>query len=200
MKLKELLKKEILFFHGAMGTMLQAQGLKPGELPEIWNFTHPEVIQNVHRSYIDAGANLIKTNTFGANALKFPQGGEYTVEDVVCAAVENARKAINGKEKTFIALNLGPTGKLLEPYGDLPFEEAVKLYAETVKAGVKAGVDVVLIETMSDNYEGNKLCLCHLFSFLLIMFHKFYKACLCDYKLVVYFGYYLYCHRHLYSL
>ncbi len=153
MKFKELLKKEILFFDGAMGTMLQAQGLKPGELPEIWNFTHPEVIQNVHRSYIDAGANLIKTNTFGANALKFPQGGEYTVEDVVCAAVENARKAINGKEKTFIALNLGPTGKLLEPYGDLPFEEAVKLYAETVKAGVKAGVDVVLIETMSDNYE-----------------------------------------------
>jgi 5-methyltetrahydrofolate--homocysteine methyltransferase len=148
MKLQAKLGKEILFFDGAMGTMLQEQGLTAGELPEIWNMTHPRVVQDVHRAYVQAGAQIIKTNTFGANALKF-RGTGYAVATVVAAAVKNARQA----GATWVALDLGPTGKLLQPFGDLPFTEAVDLYAEVVKAGAAAGADAILIETMSDTYE-----------------------------------------------
>ena len=148
MNLQDKLGKEILFFDGAMGTMLQEQGLKAGELPEIWNLTHPQVVQAIHRAYIKAGAQIIKTNTFGANALKF-RGTDYQVEAVVAAAVKNARDA----GAPWVALDLGPTGKLLQPFGDLPFTEAIDLYAQVVKAGVAAGADVILIETMSDTYE-----------------------------------------------
>ena len=148
MKLQDKLGKEILFFDGAMGTMLQEQGLKAGELPEIWNLTHPQVVQAIHRAYVQAGAQIIKTNTFGANALKF-RGTEYRVETVVAAAVHNARQA----GAPWVALDLGPTGKLLQPFGDLPFAEAVALYAQVVQAGAAAGADAILIETMSDTYE-----------------------------------------------
>lgn len=148
MNLQDKLGKEILFFDGAMGTMLQEQGLKAGELPEIWNLTHPQVVQAIHRAYIQAGAQIIKTNTFGANALKF-RGTDYQVEAMVAAAVKNARDA----GAPWVALDLGPTGKLLQPFGDLPFTEAIDLYAQVVKAGVAAGADVILIETMSDTYE-----------------------------------------------
>ena len=156
MNFKDLLGRELLFFDGAMGTMLQARGLKPGELPELWNFTHPEVIESVHRAYFEAGANIIKTNTFGANRLKFA-GSDVKTADVIAAAVKIAQRAcesvtINSGKK-FVALDLGPTGKLLAPYGDLPFEEAVDIYAEIVKSGVEAGADLILIETMSDTYE-----------------------------------------------
>lgn len=155
--LREILGKEILYFDGAMGTMLQAAGLQPGELPESWNLTHPEVVVGIHQAYGAQGANIIKTNTFGANRLKF-EGTEYALEDVVAAAVKNARQAWDKdsevpEDRRFVALDMGPTGKLLAPYGDLPFEEAVELYAEIVRAGVKAGADLVLVETMSDTYE-----------------------------------------------
>ena len=157
MSVLDYLGKEILYFDGAMGTRLQAAGLKPGELPEVWNITRGDVVADIHASYVRAGANILKSNTFGANALKM-QGSGYSVENVVLAAFENARRAFASvpempEEKEFAALDLGPTGKLLAPYGDLQFEEAVSLYAEIVRAGVKAGADLVLIETMSDTYE-----------------------------------------------
>lgn len=152
MKFRDLLGKELLFFDGAMGTMLQARGLKPGELPELWNFSHAEVIKAVHSAYLDAGANIIKTNTFGANRLKFA-GSDIKTADVVAAAVKIAKEACSGREKAFVALDLGPTGKLLAPYGDLPFEEAVDIYGEIVRSGCEAGADLILIETMSDTYE-----------------------------------------------
>ncbi len=163
MSVLDFLGKEILYFDGAMGTRLQAAGLKPGELPEAWNITHGDVVAEIHASYVRAGANILKTNTFGANAMKM-QGSGYSVEDVVLAAFKNARAAFakvsaesfaskQQQAKQFVALDLGPTGKLLAPYGDLQFEEAVSLYTEIVQAGVKAKADLVLVETMSDSYE-----------------------------------------------
>ena len=164
MSILDFLGKEILYFDGAMGTRLQAAGMKPGELPEVWNITHGDIVADIHASYVRAGANILKSNTFGANALKM-QGSGYSVEEVVLAAFENTRKAFRdagragqsvpgvSEDKQFTALDLGPTGKLLAPFGDLQFEDAVALYAETVRAGVKAKADLVLIETMSDTYE-----------------------------------------------
>ncbi|MBR1589918.1 MAG: homocysteine S-methyltransferase family protein [Acidaminococcaceae bacterium] len=157
MSVLDFLGKEILYFDGAMGTRLQAAGMKPGELPEVWNIVHGDVVAEIHASYIRAGANILKSNTFGANALKM-KGSGYSVEDAVLAAFNNARAAWNSvpgipAEMQFTALDLGPTGKLLAPYGDLQFEEAVALYAETVQAGVKANADLILVETMSDTYE-----------------------------------------------
>lgn len=158
MTLLEKIKQGFVFFDGGYGTILQEKGLKAGELPETYNILHPEMITEIHYEYLMAGSQILKTNTFGCNALKFSGEGEFSLENLVCAAVENARKAIQkaGKvqgEDAYIALDLGPTGKLLEPLGDLPFEKAVELYAQVTKIGVKCGVDCVLIETMNDGYE-----------------------------------------------
>ncbi len=152
MGFRERFGKEMLLFDGAMGTQLQARGLAAGELPEIWNVTHPEVIREIHKAYVDAGCDILKTNTFGANALKF-EGTEYTVPQLVRAGVENARAAANtaGRE-VLVALDMGPTGKLLKPYGELEFCKAYELYKEQVCAGAD-GADIVLIETMGDLYE-----------------------------------------------
>lgn len=152
MTFKELLGKQMLFFDGATGTQLQARGLKPGELPESWNFTHPEIVEAVHRDYLEAGANIVKTNTFGANPIKLKESG-LDCQKTITAAVEIAKRACSGQKNKFVALDLGPTGKLLAPYGDLPFEEAVAAYSEMVRCGVAAGADLILIETMSDTYE-----------------------------------------------
>ena len=152
MKITEYLKNNVLFLDGGMGTLLQAQGLRPGELPETWNVSHPELITEVHKNYYDAGSNVVSTNTFGANILKFSRD---ELDEIIKCAVENARKAqvkSKGAEK-WIALDVGPTGRMLAPYGDLDFEEAVSVFAETVKLGVKYGVDLVFIETMNDSYE-----------------------------------------------
>ena len=151
MKFIERLGKEWLFFDGGMGALLQERGLAAGELPETWNITHPEEIQSIHRAYLDAGSDIINTNTFGANALKFPDN----LREIVEAAVSNAKEARrqSGREDAYIALDLGPTGRLLQPMGDLPFEQAVELFGEVVRIGAAAGVDLVLIETMSDSYE-----------------------------------------------
>lgn len=147
------LGKEILIFDGAMGTILQKNGLIAGELPEIWNFKNGDLIKNIHKMYIESGADVISTNTFGANSLKLKNSG-YTVDEVITKAVSLAKKAADesGRE-VFTALDMGPTGKLLEPYGELPFEDAYELYAEQVRAGDKAGADLILIETMGDLYE-----------------------------------------------
>ncbi|MBS6951677.1 MAG: homocysteine S-methyltransferase family protein [Enterocloster asparagiformis] len=166
--LKEMRQRR-LFFDGGTGSLLQAQGLKAGELPEVWNITHPEICVKLHRDYLEAGADIIKTNTFGANGLKF-RGQEnalgareergqmrpaesYGVEEIVAAAMKNAREAVAQAGHGYIALDLGPTGKLLKPLGDLDFEAAVELYREVVRVGRREGADLVLIETMSDSYE-----------------------------------------------
>ena len=153
MNLLECIKNNLLFMDGGMGTLLQAEGLVPGELPEKWNISRPEVIQGIHRSYYDAGSNVITTNTFGANTLKFSLS---ELEEIITAAVNNAKiaKATSTRVgEKFIALDIGPLGKLLKPYGDLDFEKAVNIFAETVKIGARLGVDLILIETMNDSYE-----------------------------------------------
>ena len=143
------MRERRLFCDGGMGSLLQASGLKAGELPELWNLTHPQVVTDIHRQYLKAGADIMTTNTFGANRLKYKDN----LEEVVRAAVENARTAVAEAGHGYVALDLGPTGKLLKPLGDLDFEDAVALYKEVVKVGTEAGADLVLIETMSDSYE-----------------------------------------------
>ena len=153
MKITEFIKDNILYLDGGMGTLLQKQGLASGELPELWNITRPDVITAIHRDYYDAGSNVVNTNTFGANSLKFSDG---ELEQIVKNAVKNARKAADqskGNQLKWVALDIGPTGKMLKPYGELDFEDAVAVFAKTVKLGVKYGVDLVFIETMNDSYE-----------------------------------------------
>ena len=151
-----LVKDKFLFFDGAMGTMLQANGLKAGEIPEIYNITHPHIVQEIHEKYLLAGSDIITTNTFGANELKF-KDTEYTASQIIEAAVKNARISIEGlknnDKKRYIALDIGPIGQLLEPMGTLKFEEAYEIFKTQVVAGVNAGADVILIETMADTYE-----------------------------------------------
>jgi len=153
MTVLELLKNGFVYLDGGMGTLLQAEGLKAGERPERWNITRPDVIRRLQQAYYDAGSHIINTNTFGANRLHFEAE---ELEQIVKAAVENAdaaRKASTGVQEKFVALDIGPSGRLLRPYGDFDFEEAVALFAETVKLGVKYGVDLIFIETMNDSYE-----------------------------------------------
>ena len=153
MNITEFIKENTIIFDGGTGTLLQSAGLKSGELPERWNIIHPEIIKKIHRDYFDAGSNLVCTNTFGANRLKFSSD---ELEKIIFAAVENAKiaaKESKGKQPKWIALDIGPTGKMLKPLGDLDFEDAVSIFAETVRLGVKAGVDLIYIETMSDSYE-----------------------------------------------
>lgn len=145
----EKLKDNIIYLDGAMGTQLQNAGLAVGEFPEEWNLSHPEVICGIHREYLKAGSDVVYTNTFGANCLKF---GDRT-EEIVSAAVRLARKACEGLDDRYVALDIGPTGKLLKPLGDLDFEDAVNIFKRTVSAGAAAGADLVAVETMNDCYE-----------------------------------------------
>lgn len=150
MTIREEIGKRILFFDGGMGTLLQEQGLQAGELPETWNLKNPEPIIQIHKEYLAAGADIILANTFGANRFKYGED----LEKIVTAGVANAKKAVaeSGK-KAYVALDIGSTGKLLKPMGTLDFEEAVRVFAEIIRAGEKAGADLILIETMSDTYE-----------------------------------------------
>lgn len=153
MNIRDFIKNNIVYLDGGMGTLLQKSGLQPGELPERWNISHPEVIKEIHKSYYDSGSNIVNTNTFGANSLKFSTD---ELSEIIYHAVKNAdeaRKASSGKQEKFIALDVGPTGKLLKPLGDLDFEDAVKAFAEVISLGVKYGVDLITIETMNDSYE-----------------------------------------------
>lgn len=153
MNIRDFIKNNIVYLDGGMGTLLQKSGLQPGELPERWNISHPEVIREIHKNYYDSGSNVVNTNTFGANTLKFSID---ELNEIICHAVKNAdeaRKASSGEQEKFIALDVGPTGKLLKPLGDLDFEDAVKIFAETIRLGVKYGVDLITIETMNDSYE-----------------------------------------------
>ena len=153
MDLRTYLKNNTVYLDGGMGTLLQAKGLQAGELPERWNLTHPTVISEIHKSYYDNGSNVVSTNTFGANLLKFE---ENELEEIIKSAVDNAKRAREESNTThpkWIALDIGPSGKMLAPYGDFDFESAIKLFKKTVELGVKYGVDLVIIETMNDAYE-----------------------------------------------
>lgn len=152
MNIREKLHSSRLYFDGGMGTLLQAAGLKAGELPENWNISHPETVTNIHLEYLNAGTNIITANTFGANSLKFDN-----LDDIIAAAIGNARKAIElfdgDKQSCFVAFDIGPLGKMLKPLGDLDFEDAVKIFANSVKLAAKHNADLILIETMNDIYE-----------------------------------------------
>ena len=164
--IRDRLGKELLLFDGGMGTLLQERGLAPGELPETWNIARPQVIREIHRSYVEAGSDIVLTNTFGANALKFHAEGcslEQTVKAAVRLVKEAAEEADaasaetscadNDKRTVYTALDIGPTGKLLKPMGDLDFEEAYEAFKEVMVWGEEAGADLIHIETMSDTYE-----------------------------------------------
>ena len=153
MNIREYLQQNLVVLDGGMGTLLQERGLQPGEQPEAWNLSHPDEIIAIHKAYFDNGSNVVNTNTFGANTLHF---SEDMLEQIIHAAIDNAKAArdcsSNPGEK-YIALDIGPTGRLLKPMGDLDFEEAVAVFARTVQLGVKYGVDLIMIETMNDSYE-----------------------------------------------
>ena len=153
MNFRDFLNENIVRLDGGMGTLLQAQGLGAGERPEGWNLTHPDAVTAIHRAYYEAGSHVVSTNTFGANSLHYDP---VELERIVAAAVDNARAAQTQaamEHPTYVALDIGPTGRLLKPLGDLDFEEAVEVFAATVRLGVKYCVDLILIETMNDAYE-----------------------------------------------
>ena len=152
MNIKSLLNKRRIYFDGGMGTLLQKRGLTAGEKPENWNIIRADDITDIHLAYLNAGSNVITTNTFGANRLKFDN-----LEEIISSAINNARKAIElfegDKSDRFVAFDMGPTGKMLEPIGDMPFERAVEVFAENVRLAEKHGADLIIIETMNDSYE-----------------------------------------------
>ena len=135
MNFREFLKENRVYLDGGMGTLLQAKGLKPGELPERWNITHPDVVKDIHKAYFEAGSNVVCANTFGANPLKF---SDDELEKIISAAIKNAKDAIaetGDSENKFVAFDMGSLGKLLKPLGDLSFEDAVSAFSKTVKLG-----------------------------------------------------------------
>lgn len=142
--------KDKIILDGGMGTMLQAAGLGLGERPELFGMEHPDIVEEIQRSYVEAGSQVLYANTFGANAHKL-EGTGYAVEEVIAANIATAKRAAGGKAK--VALDVGPVGELLEPLGTLSFEKAYEIYAQVVKAGAACGVDLVIFETMTDLYE-----------------------------------------------
>ncbi|ENK1242108.1 homocysteine S-methyltransferase family protein [Clostridium botulinum] len=151
MNIKDYIKENILIFDGAMGTMLQKLGLNISDLPEELNILEPEKIINIHKKYIEAGAKVITTNTFGANEIKLKQS-KFSLESIIDKAIDNVKKARKNKE-ILIALDIGPIGQLLEPMGTLKFEEAYEIFKRQIVQGEKSGADIILIETMTDLYE-----------------------------------------------
>ncbi|GAA0724586.1 homocysteine S-methyltransferase family protein [Clostridium malenominatum] len=151
MKIKELIGEKVLIFDGAMGTMLQKSGLKIGEIPEVLNIEKRDIVVNIHKKYIASGANIITCNTFGCNSKKLSKS-IYSVEEIIKAAIENGREAIGNKD-VLLALDIGPIGELLEPMGTLKFEEAYEIFKAQALVGEEYGVDLIIIETMTDLYE-----------------------------------------------
>ena len=142
------IKEKRLYFDGGTGTVLQELGLPAGTPPEIWNIENPSKITELHKGYINAGANIIKTNTFGVNRDKYDN-----FEELIAAAMSCAKDAAEDNENIFIAFDMGPTGQLLKPLGNMEFEYAVELFAANIKLAEKYGADLILIETMNDSYE-----------------------------------------------
>ena len=155
MEIKEYLKDNILIFDGAMGTMLQNEGLPIGESPEVFGMENPDKLLKIHKKYLEAGSNVLTTNTFGCNELKVSKLG-YTVEEIIDNAVSVARKAIDECDKSkprFVALDIGPIGEMLEPMGTLSFDRAYEIFKRQAVQGEKSGADLIIIETMMDLYE-----------------------------------------------
>lgn len=154
--IRELLGKKLLFFDGGMGTMLQKNGMGAGEIPELLNITNPALIERIHTEYLEAGADIITSNTFGANPLKSEAIGE-SLDMVIAAAVGAARKAVNKfqseSKPRFVAFDMGPCGKLLEPLGGLSFDKCYDAFAKIARTAERCGADLVIIETMSDTLE-----------------------------------------------
>ena len=149
MNILDKIKSSVTYFDGGMGTMLQDRGLAPGELPEHWNLSHREEIVAIHKEYLASGCNIIKTNTFGANRLKFDN-----LEEIIKAGIDNAKTAVSCFDgDRYVAFDLGPSGKMLKPLGDMEFEAAVELFADSIRIADKCGADLILIETMNDSYE-----------------------------------------------
>lgn len=153
MKILDYMKDNILYLDGGMGTLLQERGLLPGEYPELWNITHPEFITDIQKGYYDVGSNVVLTNTFGANSLKFSQSDLKKIIENGIKITNNARKMSDGVQNKYVALDIGPIGKMLKPYGDFDFEDAVSVFANTVNIAKEFDIDLVFIETMSDSYE-----------------------------------------------
>jgi len=152
--LRERLGRELLILDGGMGTMLQKNGLDLSkELPETWNISHSEILIGIHQEYIEAGSHIILTNTFGGNPLKYKED-KYSLEEIIGKSVENAREAVKraGRE-VYVVLDVGPTGQLMDPYGDLTLEEAYESYLEMIGASVDAEVDGIYFETFMDLRE-----------------------------------------------
>lgn len=147
--IREKLGKETLFFDGAMWTSLRQVGLELGEISEVFNFKHPDVVEQVHRGYLKAGANFITTNTFGANSYRI-KVTDYTVDEVIGRAVSIAKRAKEGFEEAYIVLDIGSTGKRIAPNGEVTFEELYEVFKEQAIAGEKYGCDVILLETFTD--------------------------------------------------
>lgn len=149
--LKSRIEAGLVYFDGGTGTLLSSRGLRPEERPEEWTLTHPDQIQSLHAAYFSAGADIVKTNTFGANPIHYAEG---ELETLVREAVRLAKEARDENKKDgFVALDIGPLGVLLQPYGALSFDEAVEAFAKVVRIGRDAGADLILIETMTDSYE-----------------------------------------------
>ena len=160
MDIRELIGKKMLYFDGGLGTLLQAAGLQPGEEPERWNIEHADVVKNVHLDYYKAGCNIVTTDTLGCHLLNFPDDGDYTVEQIANAAVDNAQRAREeadeadgAAEPRLIAFSIGSLGKLLKPLGTMSFDEAYAIFARSVRAAEAAGADFIHFETMNDLYE-----------------------------------------------
>ena len=148
MTVLEKLKQERLFFDGGTGTLLQSRGLPAGQRPEAWNLLFPEEIISLHRAYSDAGCHILKTNTFGSNCWK-----SASFQEEIRSAFHCARQAVENRSDRYIAFDMGPIGRLLEPLGDLSFDAAVDIFAENVRLAAACGADLILIETMNDSYE-----------------------------------------------
>lgn len=149
MTITDLLKKGVAFLDGAMGTQLQLKGLQPGEVPELWNLTRPRDVQDIHASYFAAGSDIVYSNTFGASPAKYH--GDAPLKDVIAAAIATAKAAAPAGK--FVALDVGPTGRLLKPAGDFEFDAAYDSFAEQIRLGTEAGADLIAIETVNDTYE-----------------------------------------------
>ena len=153
---QRLCRERIVFLDGATGTNLQKAGMPTGVCPEAWILEHPDTMMQLQKAYFEAGSDIVLSNTFGANAIKF-HDSKYGLKEIVTAGIQNAKKAaergVHDGRKTYVALDVGPTGKLLKPMGDLSFEDAYDAFKETMIYGEQAGADLIHIETMSDTYE-----------------------------------------------
>ncbi|MGQ9879908.1 MAG: homocysteine S-methyltransferase family protein [Armatimonadota bacterium] len=144
--LRAIAEGKVLVSDGAMGTMLQSLGLEAGQCPELWNLVHPEKVQQVHRAYLQAGAQFLTTNTFGGNRVRLSAHGlDGQLAEINQQAVELAREVAS--DNTVVMASVGPTGSLMEPLGDLSEEQAFDIFSEQITALRDGGADTVILET-----------------------------------------------------